>query len=138
MIRRSVQMNSDLQRAREHQKYRESLSMTLPGYDTAMNTASKILNLTQDDLDEIMSTADDSFQVGLSRVSETENENRFSDCLKAVTKHDATDGNERIRQKVTQLLASQEEFSSKLLKMFSKKLDEIQATDRQLAALRQT
>ena len=63
MIRRSIQMNSDLQRAREHQKYRESLSMTLPGYDTAMNTASKILNLTQDDLDEIMSTADDSFQV---------------------------------------------------------------------------
>lgn len=56
-------MNSDLQRAREHQKYRESLSMALPGYDTAMNTASKILNLTQDDLDEIMSTADDSFQV---------------------------------------------------------------------------
>jgi hypothetical protein len=56
-------MNDNLKRAREHQKQRESLSMTLPGYDTAMNTASKILNLTQDDLDDIMSTTDDSFQV---------------------------------------------------------------------------
>jgi hypothetical protein len=56
-------MNDNLKRAREHQKQRESLSMTLPGYDTAMNTASKILNLTQDDLDDIMSTTDESFQV---------------------------------------------------------------------------
>ncbi len=63
MIRRSVQMNDNLKRAREHQKQRESLSMTLPGYDTAMNTASKILNLTQEDLDDIMSTTDESFQV---------------------------------------------------------------------------
>ena len=63
MIRRNTQMNDNLKRAREHQKQRESLSMTLPGYDTAMNTASKILNLTQDDLDDIMSTTDDSFQV---------------------------------------------------------------------------
>jgi hypothetical protein len=63
MIRRSIQMNDHLKRAREHHKQRESLSMTLPGYDTAMNTASKILNLTQDDLDDIMSTTDDSFQV---------------------------------------------------------------------------
>ena len=66
MIRRSVEMNENLKRAREHQKQRESLSMTLPGYDVAMNTASKILNLTQDDLDDIMSTTDDSFQVLLS------------------------------------------------------------------------
>jgi hypothetical protein len=58
-------MNDNLKRAREHQKQRESLSMSLPGYDTAMNTASKILNLTQEDLDEIMSMTDDSFQVGL-------------------------------------------------------------------------
>ncbi len=65
MIQRSIQMNDNLKRAREHQKQRESLSMSLPGYDTAMNTASKILNLTQEDLDEIMSMTDDSFQVGL-------------------------------------------------------------------------
>jgi hypothetical protein len=56
-------MNDNLKRAREHQRQRESLSMTLPGYDTAMNKASKILNLTQDDLDDIMSTTDESFQV---------------------------------------------------------------------------
>lgn len=63
MIQRSIQMNDKLKRAREYQKQRESLSMTLPGFDSAMNTASKILNLTQDDLDEIMSIADESFQV---------------------------------------------------------------------------
>jgi hypothetical protein len=63
MIRRNIQMNDNLKRVREHQRHRESLSMTLPGYDTAMNTASKILNLTQDDLDDIMSTTDESFQV---------------------------------------------------------------------------
>jgi len=57
-------MNENLKRARENQKQRESLSITLPGYDTAMNTASKILNLTQDDLDELMSVTDESFQVG--------------------------------------------------------------------------
>ncbi|CAF3646679.1 unnamed protein product, partial [Rotaria sp. Silwood2] len=62
MTRRSIQMNEKLKRAREYQKQRESLSMTLPGYDTAMSTASKILNLTQDDLDETMSIADESFQ----------------------------------------------------------------------------
>jgi hypothetical protein len=65
MIRRGIQMNDQLKRVREHQRQRESFSMTLPGYDTAMNTASKILNLTQDDLDDIMSTTDDSIQVGL-------------------------------------------------------------------------
>ena len=59
-------MTENLKRAREHQKQRESLSITLPGFDTAMNTASKILNLTQDDLDEIMSLTDESFQVGVS------------------------------------------------------------------------
>jgi len=56
-------MNDNLKRVRDHQKQRESFSMSLPGYDTAMNTASKILNLTQDDLDDIMSTTDESFQV---------------------------------------------------------------------------
>jgi hypothetical protein len=65
MIRRSVEINDNLKRTREHQKQRESFSMILPGYDTAMNTASKILNLTQDDLDEIMSISDQSFQVGI-------------------------------------------------------------------------
>lgn len=69
MIRRSSQMNDNLKRAREHQKQRESFSMTLPGYDTAMNTASKILNLTQDDLDDIMSTTDESFQVNVVFLS---------------------------------------------------------------------
>ncbi|CAF4597190.1 unnamed protein product [Rotaria magnacalcarata] len=81
-----------------------------------MNTASKILNLTQDDLDDIMSTTDESFQ--------------------AHSKHDNMDKNEKIRQKVSKLLASQEEFSGKLLKIFSKKLDEIQAADRDLATMR--
>ncbi|CAF0899230.1 unnamed protein product [Rotaria sp. Silwood1] len=118
IIRRSVQMNEKLKRAREHQKQRESLSMTLPGYDLAMNTASKILNLTQDDLDEIMSIADESFQ--------------------ANRKDENIDKNENIRQKVSKLLVTQEECSSKLLKIFSKKLDEIQAIDRELAAIRNT
>lgn len=63
MMRRSTQLGENLRRAREHQKQRESLSMTMPGYDSAMNTASKILNLTQDDLDDIMSTTDESFNV---------------------------------------------------------------------------
>ncbi|CAF2263431.1 unnamed protein product [Rotaria magnacalcarata] len=116
MVRRSIQMHDTLKRAREHQRQRESFSMTLPGYDTAMNTASKILNLTQDDLDDIMSTTDESFQ--------------------AHSKHDNMDKNEKIRQKVSKLLASQEEFSGKLLKIFSKKLDEIQAADRDLATMR--
>lgn len=69
MIRRSVHLNENLQRAREHQRHRESLSTTLPGFDTALSTAGKILNLTQDDLDDIMSTTDDSFQVKISRLS---------------------------------------------------------------------
>lgn len=63
MIRRNVQVNDQVKRAREHQRQRESLSTTLPGYDSAMNTASRILNLSQDDLDDIMSTTDESFQV---------------------------------------------------------------------------
>ena len=116
MIRRSVQVNDNLQRAREHQRHRESLSTTLPGYDTALSTAGKILNLTQDDLDEIMSTTDDSFQTN--------------------GQLEPTDKNEKIRQKVSKLLLSAEESSSKLLKLFSKKLDEIQSADRQLAAIR--
>lgn len=65
MIGRSTKMNENLRRAREHQRQRESLSTTLPGFDNAMHTASKILNLTQDDLDDIMSTTDDSFNVGI-------------------------------------------------------------------------
>jgi hypothetical protein len=56
-------MNDNLKRTRDHQKQRESLSMSLPGYDTAIHTASKILNLSQDDLDDIMSTADENSQV---------------------------------------------------------------------------
>ncbi|CAF5173687.1 unnamed protein product [Rotaria magnacalcarata] len=116
MIRRSTQINDKLKRAREHQKQRESLSMTLPGFDSAMHTASKILNLTQDDLDEIMSIADESFQTN--------------------AKDEGTDKNEKIRQKVSKLLITQEECASKLLKVFSKKLDEIQATDRELAMIR--
>lgn len=71
MIRRSVQMTEQLHRVREHQRHRESMSMTLPGYDSAITTASKILNLTQDDLDEIMSTTDDSFQVCFESISQT-------------------------------------------------------------------
>lgn len=46
------------------------------------------------------------------------------------------DKNEKIRQKVSKLLISQEESAGKLLKLFSKKLDEIQAADRQLAMIR--
>jgi hypothetical protein len=118
MIRRDIQMNENLKRTREHQKQRDSLSMTLPGYDTAMNTASKILNLTQDDLDEIMSITDESFQIN--------------------AKEESIDKNEKMRQKVSKLLVSQEECSSKLLKIFSKKLDEIQAADRELALIRNT
>ena len=64
MIRRRADVKEHGNRTREHTKQRESLSITLPGFDAAMNTASKILNLTQDDLDEIMSITDNSFQVG--------------------------------------------------------------------------
>jgi hypothetical protein len=64
MIRRSEQIDEHVHRAREHQRQRHSFSTTLPGYDTAMQTASQILNLTQNDLDEIMSTTDDSIHVG--------------------------------------------------------------------------
>jgi len=47
--------------------------------------------------------------------------------------------NEKMRQKVSKLLISQEECSSKLLKIFSKKkLDEIQAADRELASIKNT
>ncbi|UJR20851.1 hypothetical protein I4U23_023961 [Adineta vaga] len=118
MIRRSSEMKDSLKRAREHQKHRESLSLTLPGYDTALHTASKILNLTQDDLDDIMSTTEDSFH--------------------AHAKDDPTDRTDKIRQKVSKLLVSQEEFAGKLLKIFSKKLDEIQAADRDLGLFRHT
>jgi hypothetical protein len=46
------------------------------------------------------------------------------------------DKNEKIRQKVSKLLVSQEEISSKLLKIFSKKFDEIQTVNRELAIVR--
>lgn len=119
MIRRNVQMSDQVKRARDHQRQRESLSMTLPGYDSAMNTASRILNLSQDDLDDIMSTTDDSFH--------------------GQSKHDnGMDKNEKLRHKVSKLLVSQEEFAGKLLKIFSKKLDEIQAADRDLATIKNT
>ncbi|CAF1204714.1 unnamed protein product [Adineta steineri] len=117
MIRRSIQMKDNVKRAREHQRQRESLSMTLPGYDTAMSTASKILNLTQDDLDDIMSITDDSSQ------GHTKDDNNINK-------------NDKIRQKVSKLLVSQEEFAGKLLKIFSKKLDEIQEADRDLGMIR--
>jgi len=89
----------------------------LPGYESAMHTASRILNLTQDDLDEIMSVTDDSFQMPANRDT-------------------VLDKNEKIRQKILKLLTSQEESASKLLKIFMKKLDEVQATDRELAIIR--
>jgi len=88
----------------------------LPGYESAMHTASRILNLTQDDLDEIMSVTDDSFQMPANRDT-------------------VLDKNEKIRQKILKLLTSQEESASKLLKIFMKKLDEVQATDRELAII---
>ncbi|CAF0902786.1 unnamed protein product [Adineta steineri] len=118
LIQRNIQMNDSLKKAREYQKQRESLSLTLPGYDTAMNTASKILNLTQDDLDELMSVTDESFQANI--------------------KEDNVDKNEKIRQKVSKLFVSQEEVSNKLLKIFNKKFDEIQAVNRELAIIRIT
>lgn len=89
----------------------------MPGYESAMHTASRILNLTQDDLDEIMSVTDDSFQMPANRDT-------------------VLDKNEKIRQKILKLLTSQEESASKLLKIFMKKLDEVQATDRELAIIR--
>jgi len=118
MIRRNVQVNDQVKRAREHQRQRESLSMTLPGYDSAMNTASRILNLSQDDLDDIMSTTDESFQGN--------------------SKQENVDKNEKLRHKVSKLLVSQEEFAGKLLKIFSKKLDDIQTADRELATIKHT
>ena len=89
----------------------------MPGYESAMHTASRILNLTQDDLDEIMSVTDDSFQMPANRDT-------------------VLDKNEKIRQKILKILTSQEESASKLLKIFMKKLDEVQATDRELAIIR--
>jgi hypothetical protein len=56
--------------------------------------------------------------------------------FKANPKQEGVDKNERIRQKVSKLLLSQEEFSGKLLKIFSKKLDEIQAVNRDLSMIK--
>ncbi len=53
-------------------------------------------------------------------------------------KHENVDKNEKIRQKVSKLSISQEEFAGKLLKTVSKKLDEIQAADRDLTMVRNT
>lgn len=119
MIGRGNRLTENLKRAREHQKQRESLSITLPGFDTAMTTASRILNLTQDDLDEIMSVTDESFQ---GNPKEEKN----------------TDKNDKIRQKVSKLLLSQEECAGKLLKIFSKKLDELQVTNQELSFIKNT
>lgn len=119
MIGRSNRLTDNLKRAREYQKQRESLSITLPGFDTAMTTASRILNLTQDDLDEIMSVTDDSFQGNIKEEN-------------------ITDKNERIRQKVSKLLLSQEECAGKLLKLFSKKLDELQVANQELSLMKNT
>ena len=118
MIGRSIRTDDNVKRAREYQKQRESLSMTLPGFDTAMNTASRILNLTQDDLDELMSVTDESFQGNL--------------------KDDKTDKNDKLRQKVSKLLLSQEECATKLLKIFSKKLDELQLANQELSLIKNT
>ena len=131
-------MHESLKRAHGSQKHRESLSMSLPGYDTAMNTASKILNLTQDDLDEIMSMTDESFHVrGSTRLS-TVRLHCFCFPLKVKAKLETGNNDERLREKVSKLFASYEQFSGKLLKIFTKKLDEIQAADRELAVLRNT
>ena len=118
MIGRSIRVTDQLKRAREYQKQRESLSTTLPGYDHAMNTASRILNLTQDDLDEIMSVTDDSFQGNF--------------------KVDKTDKNDKLREKVSKLLLSQEDCASKLLKIFSKKLDELQVANQEFSFVKNT
>ncbi|CAF1450168.1 unnamed protein product [Adineta ricciae] len=116
LIQRNVQMNENLKKAREFQKQRESLSMTLPGFDSAMNTASKILNLTQDDLDEIMSVTDESFQ--------------------GTWKEENLNKNDKLQQKLSKLFLSHEDVSAKLLKLFSKKFDELQTTNRELAIVR--
>lgn len=116
MIRRNSDLRETLRRTAEHQKQRDSLSMTLPGYDAAMNTASKILNLTQDDLDEIMSMTDETFQI--------------KPKIETVTKDD------KIKEKVDKLFASNEQFTGKLMKIFLKKLDEIQTADRELAVMK--
>lgn len=132
-------MHESLKRAHGSQKHRESLSMSLPGYDTAMNTASKILNLTQDDLDEIMSMTDESFHVRESmRLSIVRLLHCFRFRLKVKAKLETGTNDEKLREKVSKLFASYEQFSGKLLKIFTKKLDEIQAADRHLAVLRNT
>lgn len=110
--------------------------MTMPGYDSAMNTASKILNLTQDDLDDIMSTTDESFNVRFFLFDESDVVIRW--IFQGHAKQETGDRGDKTRQKVSKLLASQEEFAGKLLKIFSKKLDEIQAADRDLAMVRNT
>lgn len=56
--------------------------------------------------------------------------------VKIARKSDGGDKNERIRHKLAKVLQSQEECASKLLKIFTKKLDEIQTVDRQLATIR--
>ncbi|CAF0935825.1 unnamed protein product [Adineta ricciae] len=116
LIQRNVQMNENLKKARDFQKQRESLSMTLPGFDSAMNTASKILNLTQDDLDEIMSATDESFQ--------------------GTWKEENLNKNDKLQHKLSKLFVSREDVSAKLLKLFSKTFDELQTTNRELAIVR--
>lgn len=56
--------------------------------------------------------------------------------FKANTKDENVDKNDKIRQKVSKLLIAQEECASKLLKIFSKKLDDLQTADRELATIR--
>lgn len=125
-------MNENLKKAREFQKPRESLSMTLPGFDSAMNTASKILNLTQDDLDEIMSVTDESFQVRFVYLCRLVCDFLFQ----GTWKEENLDKNDKVRHKLSKLFLSHEDISAKLLKLFSKKFDKLQTTNRELAIVR--
>ncbi|CAF0919771.1 unnamed protein product, partial [Didymodactylos carnosus] len=88
MIQRSNQMMDNIRRTREQQKQRESFSISMPGYDNAMNISKKILNLTQDDLDDIMSTTDESFQ-------------------SASHNHESLDKDMKVKRKISKLISSQ-------------------------------
>ena len=125
-------MSENLKKAREFQKQRESLSMTLPGFDSAMNTASKILNLTQDDLDEIMSVTDESFQVRFVYLYHP----AYNFLLQGTWKEENLNKNDKLQQKLSKLFLSHEDVSAKLLKLFNKTFDTLQTTNRELAIVR--
>ncbi len=94
------------------------------------------MNLKQGNLDDIMSTTDESFHMWLFHVLKSNLSIRW--IFQGHSKHENVNKNEKIRQKVAKLSISQEEFAGKLLKSFSKKLDEIQAADRDLTMVRNT